>query len=92
MTLTEKTYRGLMDKETEVYYNHYFDLFNNDGWKQLIGELTQNAVVINSVENLKDEQDMYVKKGQLNVLASILNFETTIRNAYEEATKVDEDV
>lgn len=92
MTLTEKTYRGLMDKETEVYYNNYFDLFNNDGWKQLIGELTQNAVVINSVENLKDEQDMYVKKGQLNVLASILNFETTIRNAYEEATKVDEDV
>lgn len=50
-----------MDKETEVYYNNYFDLFNNDGWKQLIGELTQNAVVINSVENLKDEQDMYVK-------------------------------
>ena len=81
-----------MDKETEVYYNNYFDLFNNEGWKQLLQELQQNAMVINSVEHLKDEQDMHFKKGQLNVLASVLNLEATVRNGYEEATKVEEDV
>jgi hypothetical protein len=44
-----------LDQETEQYYNKYFDLFRTAGWKQLIEELTQNAVVINSVEATKDE-------------------------------------
>ena len=73
-----------MDKELEEYYNTYFDLFRSNGWKQLISELTNNAVALNSVENVKDVDDMFYKKGQLNVLASLLNFETTIRTSFEE--------
>ena len=79
-----------LDQETEQYYNKYFDLFRTDGWKQLIEELTQNAVVINSVEATKDENDLFVRKGQLNVLAYLLNFETTTNNNYEELTKSDD--
>jgi hypothetical protein len=78
-----------IDQETEQYYNKYFDLFNNPGWKQLIEELKQNALVINSVEATKDQNDLYVRKGQLNVLAYILNFETTTNNNYEELTSDD---
>jgi 3-methyladenine DNA glycosylase AlkC len=73
-----------IDQETEQYYNKYFDLFRTDGWKQLIEELQQNAFVINSVEATKDENDLYVRKGQLNVLAYILNFESATNNNYEE--------
>ena len=73
-----------LDRETEQYYNQFFDLFNNLGWKQLIEELQQNALVINSVEATKDKNDLYVRKGQLNVLSYILNFESTINNNYEE--------
>jgi len=79
-----------IDQETEQYYNKYFDLFNTAGWKQLIEELTQNALVINSVEATKDQNDLYVRKGQLNVLAYILNFETTTNNNYDELTKSDD--
>ena len=78
-----------IDQETEQYYNKYFDLFRTPGWKQLIEELKQNALVINSVEATKDENDLYVRKGQLNVLAYILNFETTTNNNYEELTSDD---
>jgi len=73
-----------IDQETEQYYNKYFDLFRTDGWKQLIEELQQNAFVINSVEATKDKNDLYVRKGQLNVLAYILNFESATNNNYEE--------
>ena len=73
-----------MDKELELYYNNYFDLFRNQGWKQLIDELKNNASVINSVEALKDESDMYFRKGQLQILASLINLEDVINNAYEE--------
>ena len=78
-----------IDQETEQYYNKYFDLFNNPGWKQLIEELQQNALVINSVEATKDENDLYVRKGQLNVLAYLINFEATTNNNYEEQTSDD---
>ena len=73
-----------MEKELEQYYSSYFDLFRSAGWQQLISELTTNANVLNSVENIKDVDDMFFKKGQLNVLATLLNFETTINAAYED--------
>jgi len=78
-----------MDKETEEYYNKYFDLFYNDGWKQLIEELTQNAEAINSVEATKDGNDLYIRKGQLNVLAYMLNFESTVNTNFDELQKED---
>ena len=81
-----------IDQETEQYYNKYFDLFRTEGWKQLIEELQQNAFVINSVEATKDKNDLYVRKGQLNVLAYILNFETTTNNNYDELTADDQSI
>lgn len=78
-----------MKKETEEHYNRYFDLFTNDGWKQLLEELTQNALSINSVEAVKDENDMHFRKGQLNILAFLLNFESTVNGIFEELKKED---
>lgn len=78
-----------MDKETEEYYNKFFDLFTTDGWKQLIEDLKQNALAINSVEATKDANDLYLRKGQLNVLAYLLNLEATVNTNFEELQKED---
>lgn len=78
-----------MDKEVEEYYNRFFDLFAMDGWKQLIEELRQNALSINSVEAVKDENDMHFRKGQLNILAFLLNIESTVNTNFEELQKED---
>jgi hypothetical protein len=76
-----------VDQETQQYYDNYFTLFSTDGWKQLIEELNQNALVINSVEATKDTNDLYMRKGQINVLAYILNLESTTNANYEELNK-----
>ena len=73
-----------MDQETQQYFDNYFTLFSTDGWKQLIEELKQNALVINSVEATKDANDLYVRKGQLNVLAYLLNLEAATNTNYDE--------
>jgi len=73
-----------LDQETQQYYDNYFNLFQTDGWKQLTEELKQNALVINSVEATKDSNDLYMRKGQINVLAYILNLESTTNTNYEE--------
>lgn len=81
-----------LDKEIEEYYSKYFDLFRTEGWKQLIEELKQNAMLINSVENTKDRDDLFIRKGQLKVLAYLLNFESNMETSFAELEKEDEDI
>lgn len=80
-----------MDKETEQYYDNYFSLFRQQGWKQLMDDFAKNAGQINSVEATKDADDMLFRKGQLNVLAHLLNMETIVNTNYEEASKPPEE-
>jgi hypothetical protein len=81
-----------MDKEVEEYYSKYFDLFRTEGWKQLIEELKQNAMLINSVENTKDSEDLFIRKGQLKVLAYLLNFENNMETSFNELEKENEGI
>lgn len=80
-----------MDQETQEYYDNYFNLFMSDGWKQLMQDFNNNAVQINSVEAVKDANDVYFRKGQLNVLAHLLNMENIVSTNYDEANKSEED-
>jgi hypothetical protein len=80
-----------VDQETQQYYDAYFSLFITDGWKQLIQEFTTNALSINSIEAAKDANDMNFRKGQLNILAHLLNLETIVNTNYEEANKASEE-
>jgi hypothetical protein len=80
-----------VDKETQEYYDNYFSLFTTDGWKQLMQDFGNNALQINSVEAVKDADDMYFRKGQLNVLAHLINMENIVSTNYEEANKPEED-
>ena len=80
-----------MDQELQTYYDNYFNLFMQEGWKQLLEDFGANAAQINSVEATKDSDDLQFRKGQLNVLAHLLNMETIIRNNYDEASTTEED-
>ena len=80
-----------MDQETQEYYDNYFSLFLTGGWKQLMQDFNNNAVQINSIEAAKDANDMYFRKGQLNVLAHLLNMENIVSTNYEEANKASEE-
>jgi hypothetical protein len=79
-----------MTHELELYYRNFRDLFRNKGWKQLITDLKENAVLINSVEVTKDSNDLYFRKGQLTIIANLLNLEAQIdiseKQAEEEET------
>ena len=74
----------MKNKELEAYYSTYRDLFVTDGWKQLVTDLLQNANVINSVESTKDSEDLYFRKGQLAILAHVINLETQLQAAEEQ--------
>ena len=75
-----------MDKETEKYYQSLKDMFRTDGWKLLMDELKNNALQINSVEATKDNEELNFRKGQLNILAFVLNMESTVEHYMNEGS------
>jgi len=80
----------MIDPELEKYYNNYHDLFMSTGWKQLLEDLVGNASVINSVEVTKDSNDLYFRKGQLSIIANLVNLESQITAAEEQANEEDD--
>lgn len=71
-------------KETEAYFRSLNEMVRSAGWKNFLNEINATAAQANSVELIRDANDLYFRKGQLSILANILNFETQIANAQEE--------
>ena len=74
-----------MNNETETYFRHLNDMFRTEGWKIFLDDIRQGVANVNSVEMVKDEQDLYFRKGQLAVMANILNVEAQVAAAQAEA-------
>ena len=66
--------------EDEKYVDSMYEMFRTDGWKQLLDDLQKNIVNINSVEATKDNEDMWFRKGQLNILTFITSLEAQVEN------------
>tara|TARA_B110000914_G_C15241348_1_gene344287 strand:- start:299 stop:568 length:270 start_codon:yes stop_codon:yes gene_type:complete len=75
----------MTDNELELYFRQMNELFHTEGWKTLVKDLSSNVPSINSVESTKDDKDLYFRKGQLNILGTILNLEETTRMGQEES-------
>jgi hypothetical protein len=69
--------------EIQKYYETYFDLFATSGWKQFIQDVEDNLKQYD-VRTIENADDLRFKQGQLKVIDHLMNWETLIRNAYEE--------
>lgn len=72
-----------MTPELEKYYEHYFDMFNSKGWKQLMEEVDESINVFR-IENLNTEKELFLARGQLVQLNTLKNLQAVIEQAYEE--------
>jgi hypothetical protein len=72
-----------MDKELEQYYNTYFDLFSSAGWQQYVQDVRDNRAMMSDVLTVRDGDDLFYRKGVLETLDRILNFESAIEAAHE---------
>lgn len=73
-----------MDKDTEQYFERYFDLFATDGWKQFIEDMKENKESLSDILSIKDANEFFHRKGQINVLSLILNFQDAIEQSFKE--------
>ena len=77
----------MTEKELEIYFRQMKALFRMEGWQTLLKDLKEQVPLIDSIENTKDNNDLYFRKGQLNILGVILNLETTTDQGLEESQR-----
>ena len=78
------------DVELEKYYRSFEEMFRSDGWKNLMQDFKGSAETVNSVEACKDDKDLYFRKGQLVVMANMLNLEAQIETAKQQQQEQDD--
>lgn len=74
-----------MTPELETYFDNYFELFNHEGFKQLVQELSTNAQQLADIQTVKDSEELFFRKGQVAALATVINLQATIEVAREQA-------
>ena len=79
-----------MPPELETYFNNYNELFNHAGFKQLLDEVSNNIKQLSNVTTIKDEEELFFRKGQIAAFNAIINLDGTIEAAREQAETPDE--
>ena len=74
-----------MTPELEAYFDNYKQLFNHEGFKQLIEELSNNAKQLADIQSVKDLEELFYRKGQVAAFATVINLENTITAARDQA-------
>jgi len=82
----------MTDQELELYFRDMNELFRTAGWKSLTQDLKMSIPNLNSVESTKDEKDLYFRKGQLNIIGTLLNLEETTRIGQEESQRTEDPI
>jgi hypothetical protein len=74
-----------MNSELETYFDNFNQLFNNEGFKQLLEEISVTTKQLSDVQTVKDVEELFFRKGQLAAFATIVNLQATIEATRKQA-------
>lgn len=78
-----------MNKNLENYYNARFDLFSSQGWVDLTEDLQGMVDSYSDISKINSIEDLYIRKGQLDILNWLLSLKEISEQAYEELNAED---
>jgi hypothetical protein len=73
-----------MDNKLQAYYEARFSMMATEGWKDLIEDAQNFFDGINKVATVQNENDLFMKKGQLDVLQWLLSLKDSSAQTYEQ--------
>lgn len=71
-----------MTPENQQYYDNYFTMFRTEGWKQLVSMAEDEADRF-TIEGIRDEASLKHIQGQLQILNTLVTFESAIDYEYK---------
>ena len=78
-----------MAPELQNYYEDRFLMMSTQGWNDLIEDLENMKKPIEDVTAIKTVDDLYFRKGQLDIIKWILTLKEVSALAYEELKNED---
>ena len=82
-----------MDRQLQDYYESLLDMFSRDGWKTFISD-QEGAVehlMYSASRDCPDNDSWQYRRGCMETLTKIINFEQIIKNSYQTLEK-DQDI
>ena len=73
-----------MSNEDLEFYERRFDLFALKGWTELIDDLDTLKQQLQDLSQIRTEQDLWYRKGQLEMVNYLIQLKTLTEQAYEE--------
>ena len=72
-----------MGKNDNDFFKDRLNLFEQEGWNDLVGELETLSINLNDVQSIENEKDLYFVKGQLSIIQMIVNLENTTKEVMD---------
>lgn len=73
-----------MDKELQKYYDDRFSMFVTPGWKDLLEDLQTMLEQYEDITKIGDEQTLWYRKGQVDILQYLLSLKAITEKTFEE--------
>ena len=74
----------LEEQTTKEYYRARQDLVEQDGWRDLVKELTNLKEIYSKIDSVESERDLWFAKGQVSILRQMIDLEEATKLAVEE--------
>ena len=74
----------MIDKELQKYYESRFEMMATEGWKDLVEDAQKMFNALNQVLPIQNEQELNLKRGQLDILNWILSLKNVSEQSYEQ--------
>jgi hypothetical protein len=81
-----------MAPDLQQYYDNQFSMMATPGWADIIEDFTRLKASINDITLTTDTQDLFFRKGQLDILDLVLKRKDTCEKVYEELDTDETDV
>lgn len=78
-----------MDRSLAKYYEDSFSMMATQGWTDLLEDLNKLKDSLNNLSQVTDTQDLFFRKGQIDILDLILKRKDTCEQVYEELENED---
>ena len=70
--------------DDKQFYHNRLSLCEQDGWRDLVQELSNLEDQINTLDTVDNEKDLWFIKGQLSILRQVISLEEVTKQAAEE--------
>jgi len=78
-----------LNQDDLEFYERRFDLFVQEGWKDLVEDFEQLKKNLSDLAQISTEQDLWYRKGQIEMINYLIQLKTLTEQAYEEAINED---